>query len=469
MAGREEALQIPPKQPKARIVLVYPVNQDTRPTRSEPGRTTASLDRSLPERQGERIDDRYELLSSLGVGSQATVWRAKDIALEREVALKMLRRSTGGLTGPAGFRREAALLARLRSPHLATVFAYGMHGEVPYFAMELIEGVSLFELWQSHLRERVPMPLERTVDIVAAAARALSVAHARGIVHRDVKQENIMIEAETGRVVLVDFGVARDLHEGGEGGLFGTLEYLAPEVLDGHDSNAFSDQYALALVTYELLAGKHPFGPQPTSRSRARPPSPPPASLSRAELAPLDPVLSRALSTDPALRYPTSLAFGSALSEALVPSSRATSIVPVEETAALPSGALRVLVVEDDPVFSKLVARCLQVALAGIPLAISRTSDPQQALEKCRRRLPELVVLDYALPGMDGVELLGHIRALPGAERVRTIVVSASADERARHRFAMLGVRAFARKPIEFAALVETLHDVARANGWSGG
>lgn len=467
------------------------MNEDSRATRSEPGRKAwlgdapgDALREALREasRAGEHIDGRYQLVSPLGQGSQATVWRARDVFLDRDVALKLLRApvaapNSAGLHASDRFQREAALLARLRSPHLATVYAYGLHRGAPYFAMELVEGVSLYELWQSHRRERAHLPIDRTVNIIAAAARALSVAHARGIVHRDVKQENIMIEDDTGRVVLVDFGVARDLRDQADGGVFGTLEYLAPEVLDGHDATALSDQYALGLITYELLAGVHPLGAHAARRKSGADITPPPASSARPELAILDPVLERALSRDPAARFPTTLTFGNALLEALSPSSlHPSELTPAYGTSLPPLGrveqqvgGLRVLVVEDDPVFSKLVTRCLQVALAGIPLAISKASDPTVALDKCRRKLPELVVLDYALPGMDGVEFLGHVRALPGAEQVRTIVVSASADERARHRFAMLGVRAFARKPIEFAALVDTLSTVARANGWIGG
>ncbi|MBL8721279.1 MAG: response regulator [Myxococcales bacterium] len=406
---------------------------------------------------GARIDGRYCLDRPLGAGSQADVWRARDIHLERHVALKILRGD--GISDGARFRREAAMLARLRSAHLATIYAFGFVDREPYFAMELIEGRSLFELWMVHVQAQRAMPVARTVDIIAAAARGLSVAHAQGIVHRDVKPENIMIEDDTGRVVLVDFGVALDSHGPNDGMIYGTPEYMAPELLGGAPASANTDQYGLALVAYELLTGALPFHEDPPFRQiprRGKEPVPPPSSA-RPELARLDDVLLRALSIDPAARYPTCVAFGNALVEAL-------SEAPLEPAAT--DGGLRVLVVDDDPLFVRLVTRCLHVALAGVPITIRRVTEPHAALEKCRTHLPELVVLDYEMPGMDGVELLARVRALPRGETVRAIVLSGNNDEQTRLRFAMLGVRTFAAKPIDFSALVETLHLVARANGW---
>jgi serine/threonine protein kinase len=430
----------------------------------------SAVGQSTASSAGELVEGRYQLLRPLGAGAQATVWRARDVFLERDVALKILEsREPSSIISPARFQREAAMLARLRSAHLATVYAFGFHQGVPYFAMELIEGPSLFELWQAHVSEKTPMPLARTIEIVATAARALSVAHAQGIVHRDVKPENILVESDTGRVVLVDFGVARDAREESDGRIYGTIEYLAPEVLTGKDASASSDQYALAVLTYELLAGALPFPPGGTWRqARRRPRELPPPSRLRPELAHLDGAILHALSTEPTARYATCLAFGGALVDAI--SSRTSSVPPADDTIVMPqsAGALRVLVVDDDPLFVKLVTRCLQVALVGIPLAVSRTTDPLAAIEKCRRHMPHLVVLDYAMPGMDGVELLGALKSLPDADHLRAIVVSSTTDEHARGRFAMLGARAFASKPIEFGALVQTFHAVARQNGWMG-
>ncbi|MBK7401108.1 MAG: response regulator [Myxococcales bacterium] len=347
----------------------------------------------------------------------------------------------------------------LRSAHLATIYAFGFVDREPYFAMELIEGRSLFELWMVHVQAQRAMPVARTVDIIAAAARGLSVAHAQGIVHRDVKPENIMIEDDTGRVVLVDFGVALDSHGPNDGMIYGTPEYMAPELLGGAPASANTDQYGLALVAYELLTGALPFHEDPPFRqiprrgkeliattfvgaTRARTPR------RRALAAFLD--LARGAVPD--LRGVRQRA-GQALSEA-----------PLEPAAT--DGGLRVLVVDDDPLFVRLVTRCLHVALAGVPITIRRVTEPHAALEKCRTHLPELVVLDYEMPGMDGVEPLARVRALPRGETVRAIVLSGNNDEQTRLRFAMLGVRTFAAKPIDFSALVETLHLVARANGW---
>ncbi len=414
---------------------------------------------------GEQIEGRYVLESPLGSGSQADVWRARDIHLERLVALKVLRgASLSGIHGVARFRREAAMLARLRSANLATIYGFGFAEGQPYFAMELIEGKSLLELSAVHHDNDRPMPRGRTVAIIASAGRGLSVAHAQGIVHRDVKPENIMIEDDTGRVILVDFGIALDRGDPDSDVIYGTPEYIAPELFDGIAANAASDQYGLALVAYEALTGSLPFGEDPPLRQlhRRRVETLPAPSRIRADLGMMDGVLLRALSRDPATRYPTCVAFGNALTAATAARDDAGTL----DAKLSPDGGLHVLVVDDDPLFIKLVTRCLQVALAGAPVAIESAMDPHMALEMCEKRLPELVVLDYAMPGMDGVEFLALVRALPDGESVRAVVVSAADDKDMQLRFGMLGVRTFVAKPIKFGLLAETLHTVARANGW---
>ena len=203
---------------------------------------------------------RFRILSLLGEGEHATVYRAYDPILERDVALKVPRQ---GVLKSAKvldrFLGEAKALARLRHPRIVPVYEAGWAGERPYIAMGLIEGRSLAE----QLIER-PIALDRAAEIVAELAEALAYAHTQGVVHRDVKPANIRVD-DHGAVYLMDFGIAYRPDSGElplpPGMILGTPAYLAPEQAQGGQTNVLpaSDQYSLGVVFYELLCGRPPF------------------------------------------------------------------------------------------------------------------------------------------------------------------------------------------------------------------
>ncbi len=210
---------------------------------------------------GSELDlGRFRLLDILGEGQHATVYRAYDPILERNVALKVPRE---GLIKTAKalerFLGEAKALARLRHPRIVPVFEAGCAGKRHYIAMALIEG--------RNLADRIvegPVPIRRAVEIVADLAEALAYAHAEGIVHRDVKPANIRLD-DRDAVYLMDFGIAYR-PESGEvplppGRILGTPAYVAPEQAQGGqtDVQPASDQYSLGVVLYELLCGQPPF------------------------------------------------------------------------------------------------------------------------------------------------------------------------------------------------------------------
>ena len=203
---------------------------------------------------------RFRVLSILGEGEHATVYRAYDPILERAVALKVPRQvvlKTAKVLDR--FLGEAKALARLRHPRIVSVYEAGCAGGRHYIAMALIEGHSLAE----QMLER-PIALDRAAEIVAELAEALAYAHTQGIVHRDVKPANIRVD-DHGAVFLMDFGIAYRPDSGevalAPGVILGTPAYLAPEQAEGGQTNVLpaSDQYSLGVVLYELLCGRPPF------------------------------------------------------------------------------------------------------------------------------------------------------------------------------------------------------------------
>ncbi|WP_329397179.1 serine/threonine-protein kinase [Streptomyces melanogenes] len=203
------------------------------------------------------IGGRFEVLRRLGSGGMGEVYEALDTALDRRVAVKLIRSALLSDESGARFAREARALARIDHPNVVTVYEAGVQDDVPYLVMELLEGVGLQQL----LRERGPQD-EATVRAVAAGVcRALAAVHEAGMVHRDVKPSNIQL-TRTGRVALHDFGIAQQ-HDSTAvthtGIVVGTPAYLAPEQIRGAPSGRQSDMYALGSCVFEMLTGAPPF------------------------------------------------------------------------------------------------------------------------------------------------------------------------------------------------------------------
>jgi eukaryotic-like serine/threonine-protein kinase len=205
-----------------------------------------------------RVDGRYRLERQLGAGATARVWLAFDTVLERLVAIKMLESPIGGDTDHIErFRREARAVARLRHPHIVGVLDSGEHEGVPFIVFEYVDGETLKERIQRVGR----LTITEAVAFVIEVARALEAAHAQGIVHRDIKPQNILLDPEAGAKV-TDFGIARSLQEDGltvGGRVLGTTDYVAPEQALGREVTGQSDLYSLGVVLYETLTGSVPF------------------------------------------------------------------------------------------------------------------------------------------------------------------------------------------------------------------
>jgi beta-lactam-binding protein with PASTA domain/tRNA A-37 threonylcarbamoyl transferase component Bud32 len=256
---------------------------------------------------GRVLDDRYRLDSLLARGGMATVYLATDTRLDRHVAVKVMHRALA--EDPefvARFAREARAAARVQAPEVVAVHDQGTDREtgLAYLVMEHVQGINLRQL----LQERGALTPARAVAIVEPVLRALAAAHAAGLVHRDVKPENVLL-ADDGRVKVADFGLARAIETSNltqtTGLLIGTVAYLAPEQVESGTANARSDVYATGVLLWELLTGAPPYaGDKPLSVAyRHVHEDVPPPSTAAAGIPPaLDALVVRATRRDPAQR-----------------------------------------------------------------------------------------------------------------------------------------------------------------------
>jgi serine/threonine-protein kinase len=280
---------------------------------------------------GRVLAGRYRLFDALGEGGMAVVYRAHDELLDRAVAVKVLRPAFAADPEFVGrFRQEARNAASLHHPNIATVFDTGTDDGVDFIVMQLVEGEDLERVLARDGR----LALGGAIRIAVDVARALQFGHERGIIHRDVKPGNVLLDRD-GDVRVVDFGIARAARDVGvttAGVMLGSAQYASPEQVAGEPVAASSDTYSLGVVLYEMLTGQRPFdGPTPAAvaleRLRVRPA--PPSAVAPTLPRSLDPLVMRALERDPDARYGSAGDFAAALE-----SWRAASLGGVRRTGA---------------------------------------------------------------------------------------------------------------------------------------
>jgi len=274
--------------------------------------------------------------------------------------------------------------------------------------------------------------------------------------------------------VLVDFGAAVLAREAFDGRVMGTPYYLSPEAAEGAQPAPTMDIYSVGCTAYELLTGRGPFQGTdiPKIILQHRKGEIPQVSRMRPGLERLDDLLARVIAKDPKQRVQSATVLSNLFEDHLEPPPSAAPAMSEESVSVVldreEAGGVRILVVDDDPIFARIAARCARLAMIGVSTEVVRVGTGKKALANVARRRPDIIVLDYLLPDMDGVEVLSRIRSGPDGSHPEVLVASGAVGIAEQWRFGILGVSEFVGKPVEFTALLKIIHDLAARRGWTG-
>jgi eukaryotic-like serine/threonine-protein kinase len=369
---------------------------------------------------------KYEIAGELGRGGMAVVYSAMDPVIHRPVAIKLVRKRDLDPASASAtlerFKREARAAGSLHHPNVVSIYEYGEDDESAWLVMELVPGKSL----RDHLVGGYRPEFNALPEVLVQMLEALDYSHSRGVIHRDIKSDNVLI-SDMGIAKISDFGIARiersHLTQAGE--VMGTPYYMAPEQFDGAQADERSDIYSSAVIVYEVLCGRRPFeGTGGTFLKQVLHDVPPaPRSLEPRLPGGIDAVLLKALSKDPAHRYTSARAFLESLKQAFRPATklagvgalrRAIKTEPAPASAAAPpaTGAKRpsVLFVDDE----ERVLNALS-ALFRNDYEVESATRGAQALERLKARRFHVLVSDQRMPEMTGVDLLRQAKAVAPA------------------------------------------------------
>ena len=464
---------------------------------------------------------RYEFIETLGQGGVGVVYKARDLELDEVVAIKVLSPDLAKDDEAvlARFKREINLNRKIKHPNVARMYDFGLSGPYPYITMEFVPGKDLWTL----IRDEKRIEPARAVPILRQIARGCSAIHELGIVHRDLKSQNVIVD-ESGAVAIVDFGLARwNLGNGFtlDSIILGTPQYMSPEQASGKPVDARTDIYSIGIIAFEALTGQLPFtGDSPIAVAMKQINDPVPDLLSRQPDVPaaLRAVVMKALRKDPAKRYATATdleaelagveplptpregtvrrpsaedalmaQLESALGAVILPTPPAPPQRPIPSDAA-PRGAP-----PPDPATAAPAPSAPAVAAPPVPqrpptlllvsaAAASRSAwkaglgggacrfveaaSGPEALEALVREPTDLVVMDVSLPGMDGFDVTRVIKSQPNLSAL-PVVLAADRLERSHYAFGIQsGANELLLKPIEPAHLKELVGRLLRHRGF---
>ena len=408
------------------------------------GRVNKSFAATLPSSDsasefsvGALLSESYKLVSVLGHGAMGSVYEAKDLLLQRSVAVKVPIADTD-----EAILREARALAGVQHASLPVVYHLGNHRGRRYVVLELIRGVGLDHRIERSYELGHPILLSDAIDLLSTVADALHAIHECGAVHRDVKPANIIL-AKRGPI-LIDFGLAlaQSSFNSGARPAGGTPLFMAPELIDSSalpSETHLADLYALGVTAFELLTGQFPFNADSLEQlwDRHRNQAVPDVRALRPDVPDVLASLVTELLAKKHGHRPQS-------AEEVVWRLRALRGQLVTEPSVRPL----VLIVDDDPDIVELLQTLLSQWAPGAEIQVCTTGG--EAIAALEQRRPRLLLLDMALPDSSGVEVMMHVNADPRRRPAATIAISGTATDRDVELLRHLGVHAFVPKGIHF-------------------
>lgn len=430
---------------------------------------------------GRKLRNRYEIREHLGDGSTATVYKAYDERLGRDVAIKMLLPHVRETTRKR-FQQEANAAAQLNHPNIMAMYDIDEENERLYLVLEYVEGVSL-----SHY---IPCSPDNVVILGVQIANALQYAHDREIIHRDIKPANIKV-TKAGQVKLMDLGLAlpkEAVRVTQAGMVIGTPAYLSPEQAKGEKLDLRTDIYSLGIVLYEMATGQLPFNADDIGAlllQQVKQPAPPPRLVSPDIPVELENVILKALEKAPQRRFQSAGALAEALEDSLkaVAESPAPSADPLSIPARRPSGTGDTLVAASTRETARRAKRTLRIILADDHTLLRKTlssmleqrddfvivaeaGDGETALKQTLAILPDLLILDLNMPGRTGIDILPDLRAQ--APTVKVLVLSGRDEDTYIVRALRAGANGYVLKSADESELLEAINKVIKGQLYLG-
>ncbi len=408
---------------------------------------------------GRKLHNRYEVREHLGDGSTATVYKAVDSRLGREVALKVLLPHVRDTTRKRFFQ-EATSVAKLNHPNIMAIYDMEEDDEQPFLVVEYVEG--------RPLTDYIPSPPDIVVDLGKQMAMALHYAHERQIIHRDIKPANIKVTPE-GQVKIMDLGLAivpDAKRVTADGMIIGTPAYLSPEQAQGQKLDNRTDIYSLGIVLFEMATGQLPFDADEITAlmlQQVRQPPPPPRLLVPDLPINLEKVILKALEKKPERRFQSCRIMAEALQDSLkagIASDAPTLPRRPEGFSPKTRPTLRLILADDHALLRASLVRLLETRPEYV--VVAEAGDGESALRQTLSLLPDVLLLDLNMPGQSGLDILPTIRAK--APNVKVLVLTGREEDYYIVRALRGGAHGYILKSTDENELIDSIEKVIQGN-----